>query len=328
MRFGDSYSQNFRKIAPREPSWRLIILGIFAVLIVAIGFGFRHLQRTLSDMDRPVDIAERHVSKFPPGQAPVMISPEKAQQGLPPPPPLGEPRPFSAQPGLLQAVAAADQTSRIAEPALDYLFQKIRTDPNWTREFPPQSWKDPAAAWQQFIQHPPGHRGEEICLEGALISAERGRSPLTLEGLSSGALSGLDRYYQSYLYAGGKLFLVATWRPPAEVFEDHDEVRLRAQFLQVYQNDIVHQGKLVKAAVPLIVGDSFTRLPPPELQLIPPSAQLLLIFLGAVLLVYGTARYILRRGNRRFDEKLKEMRSRLAEKKHPGGTVDSSTALR
>jgi hypothetical protein len=218
------------------------------------------------------------------------------------------PEPWAPDPAAL--VTVEDRTSELDETGLSYLFQKVRTDAGWNNDGDPLSTADATRAWKALVDAPERHRGQEFLVEGTLVALERGRIPLELAGLASGNPSGLERYFTAFLYTGETIFLVAVADAPEAPFSDRAGVRVRGTFLQLYQNDVEHEGTIRKASVPVLVGRSFTPVIPAAtpgvLRLLMPSGLLLI---GCFLVCLIVCALIARRGRSQYQRRLEAIRA-------------------
>ncbi len=179
-----------------------------------------------------------------------------AELDLPQPLEPQAPLSYSESPDLLADVAASDRTDVLHERGIAHFIQRIRTGSDADDEVALRVPEDDGT-WARLIDDPSAYRGKLVEVEGFLVAAHPHRFPLLLTGLEYPNPSGLDRFHRSYLYGSdGKYYLVATFDDPSEL-EHRDDVRVRAYFLQLYTNEIEHQGQIMLGTVPFLVGRSF-----------------------------------------------------------------------
>ncbi len=305
-----------------SPGLRLRALLLFAVLIIGIAMVSPGYFKFGRQADPPVIVVESVISgeqgdEVEEGEVRVdlrpvapWLNPDEEPEA---PEPTVDPEPFVLVPSILEQVV--DRTDYLDAQAVAYLFQRVRSDPSWSNEGEVASVREATAVWKKWIDAPEKHRGQQILLEGILVALDRGQSPFQLAGLPRDNPSGVRRYYTAFLYTGETFFRIGAWRLPEETIEDRATVRVRGMFLQLYENDILHDGVVKKAWVPVLVADSFTpvRRPssPGAFGFLGPSSVVLLGLFAIVLVV---SLWAFSRGDRRYEEKLREVRERLGVK--------------
>ena len=168
------------------------------------------------------------------------------------------PDPFVERPEILFEAAGLDRTKELSEPAITYLFQKIRTDEAGFRtEVPALAVDKGDQVWKSLIADPDMFRGRLISVKGRIVASEPGDYPLRLEGLDIPNPSGLDRRFESYFVdTDHRLYLVTTLKKGREL-RHSDAARLRAYFCQLYTNEVEHDGQLRLGTIPFLVGEDY-----------------------------------------------------------------------
>jgi hypothetical protein len=298
---------------------RLQVLLLFSGLVILVGYTV-HLA--LRRMDGKPTLEQ--VSPVGEGIPIQLAKPGAPPDAIPPPGPLGDPEPEA---GVfdLGSLDRDDFTATVSAPGLAHFFRELRNDPSWSREAVPGDRTHSIELWDSLLRQPTRHRGAVIALEGDLISSERNRSPLELAVLPPGNPSGLDRYYQAFVFTGDKLYMVATWRPPDRLWSDHDGVKARGRFLQVYTYEVEVRGRRGTASVPVIVAESFVPVDAPERQLgLLDSLKFFAAILGAAFLVTLIAvRWILKGGDSRSGRRRPAI-SRRREAPEPGSPASAA----
>ncbi len=311
MRFGTNQP------APANPLGgpRLVfILLVFGALVVLLAFGVqRYVGPEGGRAGRGSPVAEEGVA--------VTIDPERrrgtkgrseALRPVPAPaPPVGAPEPIEGEIDW-SALDVVDGDDELSTDGLVALFRQIRNDATWVNEPVDGVEQDTTALWSDLDRDPASHRGKALFLEGSLVAADRHASPLELAPLPRGNPSGLDRYYEAYLFDGARLYMVALWRHSGVPFADGDTVRARARFLQLFRYDIERDGKTVSARIPVVVADSFTRVPGgrPIASVFGPFAIFVVVFGLVFAVVLAVCVGTFRRGDREFRRRLGELRQR------------------
>ncbi len=301
---------------------RLVALGIFLVLILACLalapsmlriFSPKGPSTALIPKEHAVDNSGTPVIDITNIQGLEDFDPEEQPAPIDP---LVPPDPFIEKRETLAAVVDEVPNWKLNEEGLDYLFHRIRTDPNWSNENGVWDYGKSNEFWLSTIKEPMKMRGKEVVLQGILVATEKSQVPYYLEGFRKKMPSGVSKYFSGYLHNGEKYFRIAFFEEPKFEVKDRAYVRMKGLFLNLYQNDVVHKGVVSKANIPVIVGSELSKLPPREsptlLNLIGPAAIILLSLFFIVLVACLT---IFSKGDKKYSRELKETRQRLGVKR-------------
>jgi hypothetical protein len=255
MRFGPSSDPSRPRAFPPGVKRQLVVLTLLLAVVLVLGY------RLLLELRR----AE---SRWPstavaPPSAPEASDTAEVVPELVPVDPVA-PEPFVENPEVLARAAAADGASEPSDEATTYFFQKVLASDVSLADREPVLDLRQEAVWQPLLDEPHAYRGKPIDVWGFVVSAEDGRRPLQMRGLTFPNSSGRDRAFFSYLYGtDDRYYLVATLEPRPEI-RHRQRVRLRAYFCHLYTNDVVVDGQIRKGTVPYLVGEDYTIVEPPE----------------------------------------------------------------
>ena len=181
--------------------------------------------------------------------------------------------PFVEKPEMLAGAAGRDRTGnvekfgRIQEEGVVYLAHQLRAG-HAAGKLPGEPVLNTAKGdkvFSELIKNPDLYRGKPVELRANVVRAEKGRSPLQVAALPSGANPlDVNRLYRSYVYDQNQKFhLVYTLEDQSEELGHMADVVLRGYFCRLYTGEVDlrrNSGKLDKGTIPLLVASSYKKM--------------------------------------------------------------------
>ena len=232
--------------------------------------------------------------------------------------------PFVEKPEVLVAAAGRDRKGgvetfgRIQEEGVIYLAHKLRSDQVAGKELGEpvlNTAKDPKVV-EKLLKDPDRYRGKLIELRANIVREEKGRRPLQVAALPSGANPlDVNRLYRSYAYDQHRQFhLIYTLEDQSEDLEHMADVVLRGYFCRLYTGEVdLGRKDLDKGTIPLLVASSYRKMAPPavspadRMSVLPIAMALIL----GVVCISGIVIFVV---NRKSDSTYEERRRASREK--------------
>ena len=232
--------------------------------------------------------------------------------------------PFVEKPEVLAGAAGRDRKGgvetfgRIQEEGVVYLAHKLRSEQAAGKapgEPVLNTAKDPGVV-KKLLEDPDRYRGKLIELRANIVREEKGRSPLQVAALPSGANPlDVNRLYRSYAYDQNEQFhLVYTIEDQSEDLEHMADVVLRGYFCRLYTGEVdLGRKELDKGTIPLLVATSYKKMSSASAT---PAARMdvLLIAIVLILGVLCISAIVIIVVNRKSDSDYEERRRASREK--------------
>ena len=204
--------------------------------------------------------------------------------------------PFVEKPEMLVGAAGRDRTGnvqkfgRIQEEGVVYLAHQLRSG-HAAGKLPGEPVLNTAKGdkvFSELIKNPDLYRGKPVELRANVVRVEKGRSPLQVAALPSGANPlDVNRLYRSYIYDQNQKFhLVYTLEDQSEELGHMADVVLRGYFCRLYTGEVDlrrSSGKLDKGTIPLLVASSYKKM----VSASPSASERMSILPIAIALVLG-----------------------------------------
>ena len=202
--------------------------------------------------------------------------------------------PFVEKPEVLAGAAGRDRKGgvetfgRIQEEGVVYLAHKLRSEQAAGKapgEPVLNTAKDPGVV-KKLLEDPDRYRGKLIELRANIVREEKGRSPLQVAALPSGANPlDVNRLYRSYAYDQNEQFhLVYTIEDQSEDLEHMEDVVLRGYFCRLYTGEVdLGRKELDKGTIPLLVATSYKKMSSASAT----PAERINVLLIAIVLILG-----------------------------------------
>lgn len=204
--------------------------------------------------------------------------------------------PFVEKPELLAGAAGRDRTGnvekfgRIQEEGVVYLAHQLRSGrvAGKLSGEPVLNTAKGDKVFNELVKNPDLYRGKPVELRANIVRAEKGRSPLQVAALPSGANPlDVNRLYRSYVYDQNQKFhLVYTLEDQSEELGHMADVVLRGYFCRLYTGEVDlrrSSGKLDKGTIPLLVASSYKKM----VSASPSASERMSILPIAIALVLG-----------------------------------------
>ena len=204
--------------------------------------------------------------------------------------------PFVEKPEMLAGAAGRDRTGnvekfgRIQEEGVVYLAHQLRSGQAAGKisEEPVLNTAKGDKVFSELIKNPDLYRGKPVELRANIVRAEKGRSPLQVAALPSGANPlDVNRLYRSYVYDQNQKFhLVYTLEDQSEELGHMADVVLRGYFCRLYTGEVDlrrNSGELDKGTIPLLVASSYKKM----VSASPSASEKMTILNIAIALVLG-----------------------------------------
>ena len=226
--------------------------------------------------------------------------------------------PFVEKPEVLAGAAGRDRKGgvetfgRIQEEGVVYLAHKLRSEQAAGKapgEPVLNTAKDPEVV-EKLLKNPDRYRGKLIELRANIVREEKGRSPLQVAALPSGANPlNVNRLYRSYAYDQNEQFhLVYTIEDQSEDLEHMADVVLRGYFCRLYTGEVdLGRKELDKGTIPLLVATSYKKMSSASAT---PAERMSVLLVAIVLIlgVIGISAIVIIVVNRKSDSAYEERR--------------------
>ena len=226
--------------------------------------------------------------------------------------------PFVEKPEVLAGAAGRDRKGgvetfgRIQEEGVVYLAHKLRSEQAAGKapgEPVLNTAKDPEVV-EKLLKNPDRYRGKLIELRANIVREEKGRSPLQVAALPSGANPlNVNRLYRSYAYDQNEKFhLVYTIEDQSEDLEHMADVVLRGYFCRLYTGEVdLGRKELDKGTIPLLVATSYKKMSSASAT---PAERMSVLLVAIVLIlgVIGISAIVIIVVNRKSDSAYEERR--------------------
>tara|TARA_B100000809_G_scaffold236879_1_gene256216 strand:+ start:1159 stop:2292 length:1134 start_codon:yes stop_codon:yes gene_type:complete len=203
---------------------------------------------------------------------------------------------FVEKPEMLAGAAGRDRTGnvekfgRIQEEGVVYLAHQLRSA-HVAGKPPGEPVLNTAKGdkvFNELIKNPDLYRGKPVELRANIVRAEKGRRPLQVAALPSGANPlDVNRLYRSYVYDQNQKFhLVYTLEDQSEELGHMADVVLRGYFCRLYTGEVDlrrSSGKLDKGTIPLLVASGYKEM----VSASPSASERISILQIAIALVLG-----------------------------------------
>ena len=226
--------------------------------------------------------------------------------------------PFVEKPEVLAGAAGRDRKGgvetfgRIQEEGVVYLAHKLRSEQAAGKapgEPVLNTAKDPGVV-KKLLEDPDRYRGKLIELRANIVREEKGRSPLQVAALPSGANPlDVNRLYRSYAYDQNEKFhLIYTIEDQSEDLEHMADVVLRGYFCRLYTGEVdLGRKELDKGTIPLLVATSYKKMSSASAT---PAERMSVLLVAIVLIlgVIGISAIVIIVVNRKSDSAYEERR--------------------